>query len=125
MEPKRYGPKQEVSWCKTIIKNSASNLRKQYERWRREVLILNSENQRGEEIQGTIPDILSENSLNEVEWNITLDQILSQQEKCVIAKLYMDNTSQRIAARACELSQPKVSRIKQGALKKLREGMIE
>lgn len=125
MKTANYTPKQEVSWCKTVIRNNARNLRKQHLRWRRDVLILNTEDEHGEEIQNRVPAAFTENEFNEVEWKITLNEVLSPSEQCVITKLYLDDASQRTTAKHCRLSQSRVSRIKQQALQKLRKAMVK
>lgn len=120
-----YSPRQQSVWCKTVIRNTASKLRRKHRRWAKDKLILNLQDENGEEYQNHIASQAGTYDFEHVEWNIMLEEMLTLTERCVIQGVYMDDQSQRDVAKACLLSQSGVSRTKQQALKKLRRAMIQ
>ena len=123
MKRSTYTPEQEIVWCKTLIHHEAMTLARVYRRWAKDELILNSLNDRGEELQNQIPANTNHNEFDDVEWDVLLAGVLTPRERCVIHGLYRIGASQRDVAGQCSLSQSGVSRTRRQALRKLREAM--
>lgn len=119
-----YNPRQQSVWCKTVIRNTASKLRRKHRRWAKDKPVLNLQDENGEEYQNHIVSQAGTYGFEHVEWNILLEEVLTPSERCVIQSVYMADQSQRDVAKACLLSQSGVSRTKQQALQKLRRAMI-
>lgn len=119
-----YSPRQQSAWCKTVIRNTASKLQRKHRRWAKDMLILNLQDENGEEYQNSIAGQSGTHDLEHVEWNIMLKEVLTPSERCVIQGVYMADESQRDVAKACLMSQAGVSRTKRQALQKLRRAMI-
>lgn len=119
-----YSPRQQSVWCKTVIRNTASKLRRKHRRWAKDRPILNLQDENGEEYQNRIVAQEGTYGFEHIEWNILLEEVLTLTERCVIQGLYMADESQRDVAKTCLLSQSGVSRTKQQALQKLKRAMI-
>ncbi len=103
-----YSPRQKSAWCKTVIRNCARNLRKKRSRWNRDLLILNTQDEYGEEVQDKLPAQFAEYEFSHIEWNLMLNEVLTSTEQCVINGLYIADHSQRDIAKQCFLSQSRV-----------------
>lgn len=119
-----YSPRQQSVWCKTVIRNTASKLRRKHQRWAKDKPILNLRDENGEEYQNRIVSQTGNDDFEHVEWNVMMKEVLTPSERCVIQSVYMADKSQRDVAKTCLLSQSGVSRTKQQALQKLRRAMI-
>ena len=90
------------------------------QRWNRDGLGTTRD---GASLDPMLPDSAAPLAFDQIEWQLTCNQVLNSKEACVIQQRYWQTATQRQAANTCAMSQSMVHRVHQQALVKLRRAL--
>jgi len=117
-------PEEMRNWLIKVIYAKAADYHRKTKRLRQhEELILNSEDERGHELIDRVPSPSSAEDFSDVEVHLWLDSLPEQERDVLIGLILRDQTEQEVA-REIGISRQSVSRLKQQAIQRLRDEMV-
>ncbi len=111
---------QAVNWCLSIIKHEAITQKLRFSRWERDILLLNSVTETGNEHVESVPSPDAEDAFCKCEFMLWLNS-LPEIQATVLYELYVLDKTEQEVANGLSISRQKVNRLKHRALSTLRK----